>query len=299
MAFNAHKLEFTSRRSLEQGDSAELGNVISIVEPASCDTLILCVPAMGVAAKQYKKLLYELAEQGFIAACYDLRGHGLSSIRASRANNFGYAALAEIDLPAAILTIKQRYPEQKLVLFGHSLGGQVCSLFLSQNPDQAEVLVLAASCSVHYKNWPSPYRWAVLLFAQASSIISSIVGYFPGRKLGFGGREARGVMHDWATNARTGDYRLSNSKHCYVPFPKLADLNVLTINFADDQLAPVLATDHLLAKIDSDRMTKTLITGNDIGRPTADHFNWLRSPKGVAKLVAEHLAVQPNQRDHG
>ncbi|MFT6406776.1 MAG: putative alpha/beta hydrolase [Arenicella sp.] len=289
MAVDLREIEFTTRHGRGPTSSAQLGNQISILEPANSDTIILCVPAMGVAAKEYKKLLFELAEQGFIGACFDLRGNGLSSVRASRANNFGYAELAEIDLPAAVQAIKQHYPKHKLVLFGHSLGGQVCSLFLSQNPNQADNLVLAASCSVYYKNWPSPYRWGLLFFAQMSWLISTLVGYFPGRRLGFGGREAQGIMRDWAHNARTGDYRLSNSQYSYVPFPAVTNLTVLAINFADDQLAPVSATEHLLSKLCARQVHKKLITGDQIGRRTANHFNWLRSPKAVVQLIADQL----------
>jgi predicted alpha/beta hydrolase len=294
MSFKTHEIEFTCHHNgktnspgANSGD--DVSNVISVIEPANANTVILSVPAMGVSAKQYTQLLSELAELGFIAACFDLRGHGRSSIRASRANNFGYAEIAEVDLPAAISSIRRHYPTHKLVLLGHSLGGQACALFLSQNSNQVDDLVLAASCSVYYKNWPSPYRWGLLFFAQMSWFISSLVGYFPGRKLGFGGREARAIMRDWAHNARTGDYRLSNSRYNYVPFPKVPELSILAINFADDQLAPVFATDHLLSKISAGHVTKKLLCGDDIERSQANHFNWLRSPKGVARVIADHL----------
>jgi predicted alpha/beta hydrolase len=294
MPFKTHEIEFSCQFDGKQNSRSakacnDITSVISVIEPTNAETIILSVPAMGVAAKQYKQFSYELAELGFIAACFDLRGHGRSSIRASRANNFGYAEIAEVDLPAAIKTMRHHYPRHKLVLLGHSLGGQACSLMLSQNQSQVETLVLAASCSVYYKSWPSPYRWGLLLFAQTSWLISAIVGYFPGRRLGFGGREARAVMRDWAYNARTGDYCLSNSRYNYVPFPPVPRLSVLAINFADDKLAPVLATDHLLSKLSAGKVTKTLITGDNIGRKTADHFNWLRSPKGVAQVIADHL----------
>ncbi len=253
------------------------------------ETLILCVPAMGVAAKQYSLLIEEFANCGMSAACFDLRGNGHSSLRASRKHNFGYAALVEFDLPAAITTIKRHYPDAKLVLLGHSLGGQASTLYLSHNQDITDDLILAASCSVYYRNWPSSYKWGLLFFSQFAWLISVLFGYFPGRRLGFGGREARGVMQDWAYNARTGNYKLANSRLSYHPFPSISNLNVLAINFDDDQLAPVKATDHLLSKISPASITKLSMSGDDIGRTSANHFNWLRSPKNVAKNIVQHL----------
>jgi len=270
------------------GDGLE--NQLDIVSPVDSQTFILCLPAGGVAAKHYHLLLEKLSNHGFAAACFDLRGNGRSNVRPSRSENFGYAHLAEQDLPAAIAVVKLHYPEHKLVLLGHSLGGQICSLYLSQNPNTIEHLILTALCTVYYKNWPSPYHWGLLLFSQASWLISAAIGYFPGRKLGFGGTEARGVMKDWAYNARTGDYKLADSVYNYIPFLPVPDLKVLAINFADDQLAPPTATDHLLAKLATKHVDKSVMSGADIGRTAATHFNWLRSPEYVATVISEYLS---------
>lgn len=272
-----------------------VSNLITIVEPSNSDlaysnTVILCLPAMGMAAKQYKRLQVELSKLGFTTACYDLRGNGNSSIRANRANNFGYASLAEIDLPMAVTTLKKRFPNRKLTLLGHSLGGQISALYISQNPNTIETLILTASCSVYFKNWSWPKRWGLLVFSQFAWIISVIVGYFPGRRLGFGGQEGRDVMRDWAHNARTGDYKLNHSQYNYVPFPKVPKLDVLAINFADDDFAPTRATNHLISKLRAEKVSKELVTGQHIGQSKADHFNWLKNPSYVAQLIAKHLS---------
>jgi predicted alpha/beta hydrolase len=41
--------------------------------------------------------------------------------------------------------------------------------------------------------------------------LSRLLGYFPGRVIGFGGREARTVMKDWTHNLKTGSYKLTTS----------------------------------------------------------------------------------------
>lgn len=259
--------------------------------PKNSGKLILCVPAMGVSAKQYIALINSFAKAGINAACFDLRGNGNSSVRAHRSKNFGYAELVEQDLPAAISSLLKEFgSNQELILFGHSLGGQVCSLYLSQNPSVANTLILTASCSVHYKSWPFPYRWGLLAFSQFAFVIAVIVGYFPGRNLGFGGREARSVMKDWAYNARTGNYRLSGSRQNYTPFRAIKELNVLSINFDDDELAPVSATNQLLTKINARNTHQIFLSGSDIGRSNAGHFNWLRSPQRVSEEVAQFIA---------
>jgi len=94
-----------SRMKIEQIKFTVADGIENLITINACDDshyMILCVPAMGVAAKQYNLLLQ--------SACYDLRGNGNSSIRANRINNFGYAQLAEEDLPKAIECLLEYYP---------------------------------------------------------------------------------------------------------------------------------------------------------------------------------------------
>ena len=70
----------------------------------------------------------------------------------------------------------------------------------------------------------------------------------------------------------------------------MPSLNVLAINFSDDQFAPINATNHLLSKLASKHITRRLINGSDLGQAQADHFNWLKHPDKVADTVRTHLA---------
>ena len=278
-------------------------NTLTIAEATKSDSnaLILCLPAMGVPARKYDELINSLASNGISAASVDLRGIGNNSIRASRKCNFGYRHLVEYDLPAAIECLLKHYPSKKLILLGHSLGGQIATLHLTQNLKNIEGLILTASCSVYYKGWPILSRWGLLFFTQLASLITIIVGYFPGRKLGFGGREARGVMRDWAYNARSGNYILSGSKINYQPSAqqqhKLDQFPVLCISFADDKFAPVAASEQLLSKLNSLKVDRELIHGSDLGLALADHFNWLAKPQAIADICQHWIksAIQTSK----
>lgn len=244
---------------------------------------------MGVPAEKYDALISSFATLGHIAASVDLRGVGLSSVRASRSIDFGYRHLVEVDLPAVLNRLGDLFPDKKIVLMGHSLGGQMATLYLTQTLKNIHGLVLVASCSVYYRGWPMPRRWLLLFFTQIAALIARVVGYFPGRKLGFGGLEARTVMSDWAYNARTGKYRLNGSNIDYQASQKhsleLAKFPVLNITFADDKFAPSTASEYLLSKLNSSNVSRRLINGEDLGLASADHFNWLKKPYLVSDTV--------------
>ena len=268
-----------------------ISNTITIAEPqsSSSNIVILCLPAMGVPAEKYHALINSFATLGHTAASVDLRGVGLSSVRASRSIDFGYRHLVEVDLPVVLNRLADLFPNKKIVLMGHSLGGQIATLYLTQTLKYIDGLVLVASCSVYYRGWPMPKRWLLLFFTQFAGLIACAVGYFPGRKLGFGGLEARTVMSDWAYNARTGNYRLNGSNNDYRASQKhaleLEQFPILNITFADDKFAPSRASEYLLSKLNSSNVSRRLLQREDLGLTSADHFNWLKKPQSVSHTV--------------
>ena len=60
--------------------------------------VVLCFPAMGVAASYYKPLAEEMRDQGLIGITADLRGLGHSSVRPTRGVDFGYEDMLNLAL---------------------------------------------------------------------------------------------------------------------------------------------------------------------------------------------------------
>jgi predicted alpha/beta hydrolase len=253
---------------------------------AETSVSVVCLPAMGVPARKYHALIEQIAACGINAACIDLRGHGHSSVRASRQCDFSYAEIIEDDTAVAVSALSELCPETRILLMGHSLGGQMAALALARSPTTADGLILTASSTVYYKRWPNPKRWGLLILTQLAVLISRCVGYFPGRRLGFAGREARGVVRDWAYSARNGKYNLSASTFDYESALAALNVPVLEINFSDDDFAPKSATHHLLQKMSSlSKLASYELSGADLGLKKADHFNWMKQPEKVNETI--------------
>src|SRR5215472_16409125 len=206
----------------------------------------ICVPAMGVRARYYSDFARLLSKSGFHTLISDLRGIGSSSVRASRKCDFGYEELINLDFPALIEAVRQRFLANEILLIGHSLGGQLSALYLSAYPDAARALVLIAACNVHYKGWSGSKRWRVLGIAVLLRMMGALLGYVPAGRIGFAGNEARTVIVDWSNNCFTGCYVLANSKHDYEQSLKRMAKPVLAISFELDQFAPRRSIENFL-----------------------------------------------------
>ena len=271
---------------VEAGDGTCLPVGVFAPERGGGGPVMVCVPAMGVRARSYRLLAETLAAAGCVAVTMDLRGHGRSPVRPSRKVDFGYHELISVDLAAMVVWARERWPDRSLVLFGHSLGGQLGALFAGAFPGQLDGLVLVAACSVDHRGWRLPLNIGVLLGSQLARGVADVFGVFPGKTLRFAGVEARGVIRDWSVNARTGRYQVANAPVDYEQALRDARTPTLSVSFEVDALAPQRACRNLLAKLEQAPITEVQLDRAALGEHTG-HFGWLKSPGIVTGEVME------------
>lgn len=272
-----------SEQPLRMGDGTQ-----SAVTVFTCDAaapVVVCMPAMGVRAAFYEPLAHNLCRQGLNAVTADLRGQGASSVQVKRGTDFGYHEMLTHDWPAVVDAVRQRFPRRRLFLLGHSLGGQLNVLYTSLHPQRVSGLILVACCSVFYKGWRFPGNCGIWLGTQTARGLAALMGYFPGRRIGFGGTAARTVIRDWACNARTGDYVLTNSPHDFET--RLAALRkpVLAVSIAGDGFAPPRALENLCRKFPAAPVTRWHVQPGELAPEGLDHFGWVRHSGPVAARI--------------
>lgn len=250
---------------------------------------ILIQPAMGVKAGYYMPLAHALREAGHHVAVAELRGHEESGGRKpARDYDFGYHEMLTEDWPQAIAAVKARFPGTPLYLLGHSLGGQVSMLYAGRHPDQIAGLILIAISSVHWKLW----GFAFLLYSQATVLVSTLLGHFPGKIFKFAGREARAVIADWARQARTGDFRIGRPPVSHKDALAGVTLPVLAISLQGDFFAPKHAADDLIGKMPRAQLSRHHLDPKAMGIDGVDHFRWVRKPQVVLPTVLHWLNSQ-------
>lgn len=239
---------------------------------------------MGVPARHYLPLAQALAEYGVAMAIHEWRGIGSSDRRAGRRQNWGYRELLDFDIAAGVAAVRERFPDARFELGGHSLGGQLSFLYAALHPEQVGALVLVASGSPYWRAFRHAW-WLRQAYALAP-LLARLCGHLPGRRLGFAGNEARGVIDDWSRSGRTGRYAAKGLSRDLDPALGALDLPVLAIRLDDDWFVPRASLDALLAKAPRGPHHRVTLGRDALGDQRADHFSWMKSPAAIAAQIA-------------
>lgn len=248
--------------------------------------VLLWVPALGVSARHYEPLAHALAGLGIATGLHEWRGHGSSDRRASRRHTWGYDALLTHDLPASLGALVQAVPDAPVLVGGHSLGGQLSTLLAAITDIAIDGIVLVASGAPYWRRFKP---WVGLAYVGAP-LLAHVVGRLPGRRIGFGGNEARGVIADWARSGRTGRYAARGMPVDFEAALRKVRLPVLALRLQDDWLGPEPSLLFLLDKMPGARRTVGVIGPGDLAGIPADHFGWMKMPARIAIRIGEWLA---------
>jgi len=256
--------------------------------PAEPVAALLWLPALGIAARHYLPFAEALAARGVAVFLHEWRGHGSSDQRAGRNTDWTYRTLLTTDLPASIARIRERFPTLPKIVGGHSLGGQLAACLLALQPQTAERLWLVASGSPFWRVYPRPRKWLLPLSYRFLTWLADRNGSLPGRSIGFGGKEARGVMRDWARTGLSGRYAGKDMTIDLETALGRVQADTDALLFADDWLAPRASLDFLLAKMRPGDIRVETLDAQRLGE-RADHFAWMKRPEAVAVALAKSL----------
>jgi predicted alpha/beta hydrolase len=251
--------------------------------------IVIIMPAMGVNASFYTPFALSLVKRGLNVVTADLRGHGESSIRPDRTTDFGYSKMVLYDWPCIIAQVKMLFPHSPAIILGHSLGGQLSILYLSENPAAIDRLIMVAAPSLFYKDWRFPRSIALLFSTQIFHWIAKAFGNFPGRKIGIGGTEAVQLVGDWARVVRKGRYDMINPSVDYESRMRMLQIPVLAISFADDGYAPKRAVDRLCQKMPHTSLTRWHFAPEDFGCKKLGHFWWINQSEPLTERISRWL----------
>jgi len=259
------------------------------VAPVRAQRSLLLLPGMGISARHYIGFSEYLAAAGTRVFIHEWRGIGSSSLRAGKNHDWGYRELIEEDLQASLRVIGQR-AESPPWLAGHSLGAQLACLIAARHPERPAGLVLIAGGAPYAPVFPWPMRLTLTVVLRAFPFLSGMLGHFPGKRLGFAGTEAHGVITDWARTGKRGRYDLDSLDFDAEQALRQLNLPLLGVGMEQDWFVPRTSLDWLLAKMPDCAVEHSVVTSQAQGT-RADHFGWLQAPAATAAAVSQWLAV--------
>jgi len=264
--------------------------LLAVLPSGPCQRLLYWLPAMGIPARHYLPLAQALAERGVAVVLHEWRGIGSSDRRAGRRCDWAYRQLLQDDLPAGMALLEARWPQARKWLGGHSLGGQLALLYASLHPSVFAGLLLVASGSPYWRRFR--HGWLIAAAYALAPWLARLMGHLPGRRIGFGGNEARGVIDDWARSGRSGRYAATGMSQDFEAQLAALQLPVLALRLKEDWLGPQASLEWLLGKLGAGIRQIEVISRDDLGGKPADHFGWMKTPAPIAARMAEWFAVE-------
>lgn len=245
--------------------------------------VLVIFPALGVKASYYQNAARHFASHHMHVILVDNRGHGNSSIKPSKNADYGYKEQIETEYPLVLSKARSFFPDSKVIIMGHSLGGQMGSMFAARYSELVDGLILNASCSTYYKGWGPVLGTGLYVFAWFVFLLSKLLGYYPGNRIGFGGVEAKGVMKDWFNTAIHGTFIAGGSTYNYDAAMETYAKPVLGISYEGDSSSPPLALKNLMDKFSSAK--KEICHLKETSDKKYNHYTWAREPKVVLPVI--------------
>lgn len=255
--------------------------------PTAPHAALLWSPALGVSARHYAAFADALAENGIATFLHEWRGHGSSSLRADHGRDWAYRELLEHDLPVSQRAVRDVLPDLPLILGGHSLGGQISACRLAMVPDSADRLWLVGSGAPFPSAFGLRLKLLLPIAFRLTPWLAKRFGALPGRRLGFGGREAHGVMRDWGGTGRARRYWIHSLQRDLSVLMPQVDVPIDGVVLEDDGYAPASSLHALVDPMRGVLQVHRLGNAELPGR--ADHFKWMRTPALIAKTLADTL----------
>lgn len=256
-------------------------NLFEAQRPRSDVPVIVVLPGLGIPGGYYVLFAQALAERGFHVATADLRGQGDSRPKPSGASTYGYQELVSVDFPAIFEVVRERFPDATPYALGHSMGGQLASLYASRIRGRLGGLILVASGSPYHRGFGVARGASLFVGAAAMSLTSNIAGFWPGDRIDIGGfgRQSKVLIDDWSRFARSGKIEPVGADIDYEERISRLTLPVLALTFDGDDLAPRASMSNLLAKF-----PRADVTTRHLEAPRG-HNEWIRQPSTTVDQI--------------
>jgi predicted alpha/beta hydrolase len=245
------------------------GHAIGATRYGTGERAVLVMPATGVPQGYYAKYAAYLAERGFTVLTFDYRGIGRSrngELRHSAARMRDWALL---DAAAAF----RYFCERDIRVVGHSFGGQALGLLPA--PERIHAALLVGSQSGYWGRWPALGKlWMWPATHIGLPAVATMLGYFPGSRLGFGEDLPRGVALEWASWCRHPRY-LVGALGAEAQYARVRSA-VRAYAISDDPFAPLSAVQALAELYPNAAWQTRRLSPRDVGVKSIGHFGFFR-----------------------
>ena len=198
--------------SFQTGDKIQLNTKLWSAQK-NTKAVIIIVHGLAEHINRYDHVGNFFSSYGYTVEGYDLRGHGNSDGKKAYMNSiFDHVS----DLKNFVSHIKDKYPEKKVFILGHSMGGEIACLYSIKYQKETSGLILTGAV-IKISDDISP------LLQKLSGLIAAILPNLPTTKIDSSGiSQDKKIVESYnndplvyrgGTLARTGSEIINGTKY--------------------------------------------------------------------------------------
>lgn len=236
---------------------------------------VTIAPAMGVGQKFYHPFALFLANRGFTVLTFDYRGIGASAHEHARLSQANLYQWGRDDIAGVLSWLTELRHKDHLLYVGHSAGTQL--LGLTPAVKKIRGLVAVTAPNGYWRLWSSGERFKLFLYWYlVFPITTSLLGYFPAKRLGLGLDLPCGVARDWTRWARTPGYVVDERGQLMLENFQALHGPILAYSFTDDARAPANSVSKLLKYFSGASIEHRQIQPSQLGVNSIGHMGFFR-----------------------
>lgn len=263
--------------------------IINVYNKNPSNKVLIIASATGVKQRYYKKFAEFISSNGITVITFDYSGIGLSLN--STIKNIHNNALdwGKNDLESVIKYANIHFDNSKIILLGHSIGGQLIGL--ARSSKLAHKIILICAQSGYWKFWIGFEKikmWAnwYILFPA----LITIFGYMPSKKYSSMENLPKNVAKQWRKWCINQNYLFGQVLEPDLFFKDITtQLTALSVD--DDKFAPKKAVDWLTDKYENAIIKKFHLFPKDFLTNKIGHFGIFREnfKDNIWKMILEEI----------
>jgi len=260
----------TQNLSIRARDGLELAGT-SFGDPSS-DSVAVINSATAVPRGFYRHFAGALATAGYRVITYDYRGIGGSRPATLRGFPAAMRDWALLDMAGVLDWVAAEHPQARVVLVGHSVGGQIAGLVGGAH--NIAGMATMSSQSGYWKLQGAEQKLLVAMHVHLTfPVLTSIFGYLPWRKFGSSEDLPHGVAKEWARWCRDPKYLLGDTSLPLERYQQFA-APVLAYSFSDDKWGTSRSVDAMMSAYPN--LQRQHVEPHLAGLEALAHFGYFR-----------------------
>ncbi|HET9057096.1 MAG TPA: alpha/beta fold hydrolase [Chitinophagaceae bacterium] len=246
----------------------------NIYEAETKDAVLIIASATGVKQSFYSKFAEFVSVNYISVVTFDYMGIGSSLKQPIKELRNNASDWGNNDLEAIIKFTKKNYPNAKITLLGHSIGGQLIGL--AKSSSQIHKLILVSAQSGYWKLWKGNDKlkmwlnWHILF-----PMLINIFGYMPSKKISGMENLPKNVAKQWSSWGKKVNYLFDEVSEQELFFKNIS-LKMLAISIENDFYAPKKAVDWLTEKYENADVKRLHLIPKDYNAKDIGHFGVFR-----------------------